>query len=105
VQSIYDALYNYGTETWDIDPFNDLVTGSSGVLLGGDCAIWVYPDAYTKNAAINSGTFDSMGGNYFWDDADPDWYGVVLVADESSTCAADAETALGWNLADFSPTN
>lgn len=102
VATIYEYLEQNGTADWLIDQFNDLTSGSEGVILSDQCAIWVYPDVETKTAAIDSGTFENLGEQYFWWDDDPSWSGVVLVADdEFSNCATDAEDALGWNLEDF----
>lgn len=102
VADIFAYLNQNGLADWSIDPFNDISTGSEGVILSDQCAIWVFPDVQTKTSAIEAGTFDNMGEQYFWWDDDPAWSGVVLVADdEFSTCATDAEEALGWNLQDF----
>ncbi len=102
IDAIFGYLEQNGSAEWFIDQVNDLTTGSEGVILSDECAIWVYPNVRTKTSAIEAGTFENMGGQYFWWDDDPNWSGVVLVADdESSSCALDAEDAFGRNLQDF----
>lgn len=102
VNAIFGYLEQNGDAEWFIDQVNDVTSGSEGVILSDQCAIWVYPDVQTKTSAIEVGIFENMGEQYFWWDEDPKWYGVVLVADdEFASCALDAEDAFGWNLQDF----
>ena len=102
VTNLFNFLDSNGNAGWSIDSYRDMVSGAEGVILADQCSIWVYPDLDTKTQAIDSGFFDDTSYLFFWWDDDPNWPEVVLTTeDEVSTCAMDAEDALGWNLEDF----
>lgn len=104
LSKIFEDLQNTGASAWEPDPYSDLASGTEGILLADECALWVFPDLESKRQAIEAGIFDGIGEPYFWWDKDPKWFGVVLVAySEQSTCAMDAAAVLSWNLADFAP--
>lgn len=100
VLDILDRLNSVSSENWSIDPANDLTgSGSIGVLLSGQCGVWIFDSTDTIQKAYDRGLF-SYSTNWFGTDGETG-YGIILMAESRDyQCVQDVMAVLNWSFLD-----
>lgn len=97
---LLSRLQSVGGDNWDQDPIAPIVkpTGfTADYLAEGACTLWVFDNGTDAQAAANNGFLDGFTSfTYSWG-TDGSGAGVIaMYQDESSPCASDMLTTLGW---------